>query len=189
MTSTGKKKFDRKVAISAAGEITNYLAGSCERIIMAGSLRRRKLKVGDVEVLYISRVTEEPDGLFDKKRVNLADRTLDNLLKTGVIAKRKNVNGSEMWGEKNKLAVHVASGIPVDFFSTTVDAWHNYLVYRTGGARNNTLIAEAYQRRGAKWNPYGPGYTSQNGISHQNKTEADVYENAGLKYLHPWERP
>lgn len=189
MTSTGKKKFNREVACKVAGEITNYLAGSCERIIVAGSLRRRKLRVSDVEILYVPSFELEKSDLFEQELVNQADKCLENLIKIGIIAKRKNKLGSEVWGEKNKLAVHVTTGIPVDFFSTTVDAWHNYLVCRTGGARNNTLIAEAYQRQGKKWNPYGPGFTIRTGHQVRNASEAEVYANAGLRYLHPWERP
>ena len=36
-----------------------------------------------------------------------------------------------------------ASGIPVDFFATTEEAWFNYLVCRTGPAELNTRIASA----------------------------------------------
>lgn len=189
MTPPGKKRFDRKIAISVAKELTSWLLGSCERIIVAGSLRRRKLKVGDVEILYIPTFKLEKADLFAQEPVNQVDRCLENLIKVGVIAKRKNVNGSEVWGAKNKLAVHVHSGIPVDFFSTTVEAWFNYLVCRTGGAQNNTLIAEAYQRRGMKWNPYSAGFTDRDGTQKRNDSEAAVYEHAGLRYLHPWERP
>lgn len=187
--NTPKKKYDRKLAIKVAKEVTNWLLGSCERLVVAGSLRRRKLLVGDVEILYIPEFKIEKVDLLTEAPVNQADVCLENLIKIGIIAKRKNVNGSEVWGEKNKLAVHVASGIPVDFFSTTAPCWFNYLVCRTGGARNNTLIAEAYQRRGLKWNPYSIGYSDRAGEAHPNNSEAEVYEHAKLKYLHPWERP
>lgn len=189
MTTPGKKKFDRKIAISVAKELTNWLLGSCERIIVAGSLRRRKLKVGDVEIVYIPNHVERAIDLLSSEQVSAVDIALENLIKAGVIAKRKNVRGSEVWGEKNKLAIHVATGVPVDFFATTPEAWFNYLVCRTGGALNNTRIAEAYQRYGCKWNPYGVGFTDKWGEVHANHSEADVYENAKLRYLHPWERP
>lgn len=37
-----------------------------------------------------------------------------------------------MYGSKNKLMRHRASGIPVDLFSATTANWFNYLVCRTG---------------------------------------------------------
>jgi len=187
--ASSKRKYDRALAIKAAKQITDLLMPFTERIILAGSLRRRKLKVSDIEIVYIPTLKIERVDLLTDEPVNQFDKELERLIKVKIIAKRKNVRGSEVWGEKNKLAVHVASGIPVDFFATTPEAWYNYLVCRTGGARNNTLIAEAYQRHGAKWRPYSIGYSDKSGKEHQNASEAAVYENAGLKYLHPWMRP
>ncbi len=184
-----KKKYDRAKAIKAAKEIVDWLMPQTERLILAGSLRRRKFKVGDIEILYIPTFRDERLDLLTTGPVNQTDKMLQTLIDAKIIAKRQNVNGSEVWGEKNKLAVHVASGIPVDFFATTIESWYNYLVCRTGGARNNTLIAEAYQRQGKKWNPYGPGFTIRAGHQVRNASEAAVYENAGLRYLQPWERP
>lgn len=184
-----KKKFDRAVAIAAAKNIVDCIKPFCERLLVCGSLRRRKLKVGDVELVYIPKFKEEKIDLLSTAQVNQVDKMLKLMISEGVIAKRKNVNGSEVWGEKNKLAVHVKTGVPVDFFSTTPEAWWNYIVCRTGGAQNNTLIAQAYQRKKCRWNPYSAGFTTSDGIELPNPTEESVYQNAGLRYLQPWERP
>jgi DNA polymerase/3'-5' exonuclease PolX len=111
-----------------------------------------------------------------------------SLLQSGRLAKRTNVNGSEMWGHKNKLAVHVASGIPVDLFSARLGNWFNYLVCRTGGAESNMRIASAAQAKGWKWNPYGVGFTNETGSDVFVNSERDAFELVGLKYLEPWER-
>jgi DNA polymerase (family 10) len=183
-----KKKYPRAEALAVAKEFCDFLKPYCERLIVAGSLRRRKEMVGDVEILYVSKFTTEADGLFDSKQVSLVDRELDRLLKFRVIAKRRNVNGSEMWGDKNKLAMHVGTNIPVDFFRATEANWFNYLVCRTGGAENNTLIAVAAQAKRWKWNPYGVGFTDERGQLVPVKSERDVFELAGLPYKEPLER-
>lgn len=182
-----KTKYPRSAALAVAKELCD-LQRLCDRLICAGSLRRRKLEVGDVEILYIPKFATVPDGLFDQKRVSLVDVALDEMLKAGIIAKRRNVNGSEMWGEKNKLAVHVASGIPVDFFATTEASWFNYLVCRTGGAENNRQIAMAANNKGWTWNPYGGGFTDEHGQIVPVKSEQDVFVLVGLPYREPWER-
>lgn len=171
-----------------AREIVQLLQPHCDRLVVAGSLRRRKALVGDVEILYIPKFTTVPDGLFDSKQFNYSDHALEQMLQSGVIAKRKNVNGSEMWGEKNKLAVHVRSGIPIDFFSARESNWFNYLVCRTGGAESNTEIASAARAKGWKWHPYGQGFTDQHGCIHVVNSEQDVFSLAGLPYKEPWER-
>lgn len=184
-----KSKFDRADVLKVAKQLCDCLTPFSERLIVAGSMRRRKLKVSDLELLYIPVFKTEKVDLISEAQVNQFDKMLDLLLREKILAKRKNVLGSEVWGEKNKLAIHVPTGMPVDFFSTTPECWHNYLVCRTGGSRNNTLIAEAYKRKGMQWNPYSPGFTDRDGTQKCNDSEAAVYVNCGLRYLHPHERP
>jgi DNA polymerase/3'-5' exonuclease PolX len=183
-----KTKFPRAAAIAVAKELCAALAPLTERLIVAGSLRRRKQEVGDVEIIYIPKTTMQPDGLFDQKEVNLVDTALEIFLREKLLGKRKNSRGSEMWGQKNKLAVHLASGIPVDLFSATPENWFNYLVCRTGGADSNTRIASTAQAKNWQWNPYGPGFTNERGEIVPVLAERDVFDFVGLPYLEPWER-
>ncbi len=190
-----KPKFPRAVAIEVARELCQALDGACIRLVVAGSLRRRKAEVGDVELLYIPRFEEVRDGLFDTKEQNCVDVKLDELLRRSVLAKRENSLGIETWGEKNKLAIHPRSGIPVDLFSANLLNWWNYLVCRTGSAENNIRISTAAQARGYQWHPYSSGFTHTERTalvttySERDVTsERDVFEIAGLPYLEPWQR-
>ena len=184
-----KTKYPRADALKVARQICLGLADDCVRLICAGSLRRRKAEVGDVEILYIPEFETVKDGLFDTRHANKVDALLERFIAGGVLARRKNVNGSEMWGEKNKLAVHVNSGIPVDFFAATEDCWFNYLVCRTGGAENNRQVAMAANRRGWTWNPYGSGFSKMDGSEKFTvKSEREVLDFVGLPYREPWER-
>ena len=186
-----KPKFKRSQAWTVAKLACDFLRPFTERLIVAGSLRRRKPEVGDVEILYIPKFSTEPEGLFDTRSVNTVDRKLEEMLQVGTICKRLTVRGSETWGDKNKLAVHAASGIPVDFFAATEASWFNYLVCRTGGAENNKRIATAAQAKGWMWNPYGPGFSRVSGLGKETFTvhsERDVFDFVGLPYLEPWER-
>ncbi|MDE2106676.1 MAG: hypothetical protein KGL39_56190 [Patescibacteria group bacterium] len=119
---------------------------------------------------------------------NITDLALDQLLARGIIAKRQNVKGSNVWGEKNKLAIHISSSIPVDLFSTEPDFWFNYLVCRTGGAENNRQIAAAANRKGWTWNPYRSGFTDDEGRLVRVNSERDVFDLVGLPYRDPWDR-
>lgn len=186
-----KRKFPRAAAIAVAKEICNVLKPLCDRLVVAGSLRRRKMEVGDVEILYVPkiRMVKPTDDFFAPPApVNDVDSILISLLHVGILKKRLTMMGSETWGLKNKLAIHVKSGIPVDFFAAAEENWFNYLVCRTGGAQNNVEIASAAQRKGWKWHPYGAGFTDQHGGTHFVMSEEEVFELAGLKYKQPWER-
>lgn len=169
---------------------------------VAGSLRRRKTEVGDIEIVYVPRSGKVRDGLFEKDG-NLFDAALEELILRRVISPRPNRNGQTAWGGKNKLAVHCASGIPVDFFATTCPDFWNYLVCRTGSAENNMRIATQAQSRGLKWLPSNGGFqvldTALAGRAlnrHDLRTgqvlpvrsERDCFELAGMNHLEPWER-
>jgi DNA polymerase/3'-5' exonuclease PolX len=184
-----KHKFPREAALKVARALCLKMADCTLRLELAGSLRRGKPLVGDIEIVYIPDFVTEPDGLFDMVKVNRVDRVLADLLAAGEIAKRKNVLGSEIWGSQNKLAVHVASGIPIDFFSTTEDAWFNYLVCLTGGAESNMRIASAAKARGWKWQLNGEGFTDELGQTRRVTSERAVFELVGLRYIEPHQRP
>jgi len=164
---------------------------------IAGSVIRQLLNhgiiapVGDIELLFIpkSGLRQVPPDLFPRV-VSLADLQFDALLRSGVLVKRPNKNGATAWGEKNKLAIHAASGIPVDLFTATRENWFNYLVCRTGGAETNKRIAMAAQPRGWKWEPKSAGFLN---LAYKPRfvvrPEQDVFLCAGLDYLEPEARP
>ncbi len=194
-----KVRYPRAAAIAVAKELCDRLKPHTERIMVCGSLRRRKESVGDVEIVYIPKTSPalqlaqsalfEIAGLSPQTAlVNLANEALIRLLSALTIQPRKNVNGSIMWGDKNKLAVHMASGIPIDFFSATESNWFNYIVCRTGGAENNVAIASAAQAKRWKWHPYRDGFTDQEGNIVKVESEQDVFRLVGLAYKEPWER-
>ena len=190
-----KQKFPRAIALAVAEKIAAALAPACSRIEIAGSIRRRKEEVGDIEIVYvpINVLVPDPGDLFGKEiSVNAADLKINYLVERGCLAKRRNVNDAETWGQWNKLARAVTTGIPVDLFATTEDAWWNYLVCRTGSSENNVRIAQAAQKRRCQWHPTRCGF-SQSFASTEVRifpmhSEADVFEFAGLPYLEPWER-
>ena len=130
---------------------------------------------------------QDPADMFASITVNLADEAISALEKSGVLERRKNVKGSEMYGPKNKLMRHCASGLPVDLFAATAENWWNYLVCRTGPADSNTRICMAAQDRGWKWNPYGAGF-SRDGETRAMESEAEVFAFVGLPYAQPEER-
>lgn len=183
-----KTKFPRAAAMAAAAELCRALKPACERLVVAGSLRRRRAEVGDIEILYVPAFQTVPDGLFHTKKENRVDCILAQLLAEGLLRKRRNKLGSEIWGEENKFAVHVQSGIPVDLFQCRPASWFSYLVCRTGGAENNVRIASAALTKGWKWHPYGRGFSDQEGRLIPVESEQDVFRLVGLPYLEPWQR-
>lgn len=193
-----KRKFPRAAALTVVRELLVELQPACEKVVVAGSLRRRKQQVGDIEFVYVPRMVKmaDPEDFFGKQiTVNAVDVLLAKWIAEGTIGRRLNAKGSTMWGEQNKFAVHCASEIPLDFFASDHSRFFNMLVCRTGGAATNVAICEGAQDRGWKWNPYGEGFTrkpSSAGPDYHDvatvRSEQEAFQMAGLAYLEPWER-
>ena len=143
--------------------------------------------MGDVEVLFVPRLETRQVDMFSCESISLAEETVGVLLETGILQKRSSKAGTFSWGPNNKLAVHCASGIPVDLFTASEENWWNYVVCRTGPRASNIRIATEASKRGWKWNPYGSGF-SRPGETHKVTSEAEVFTFVGLPYAEPWER-
>jgi DNA polymerase/3'-5' exonuclease PolX len=166
-------------AKAIAREIVYWLTPACHRITIAGSIRRRKPDVGDIELLCIPKFNGP---------VDLLDRELKWLIGTGQLDYRRNKKGSIVYGPKNKLLRHVASGIGVDIFSTDEECWPVALVVRTGGEATNKEIATRAIRHGLRFHAYGRGFTLADGSELVCQSEEDVFKAVGLAYREPWER-
>ncbi len=171
-------KLDYARAIAEA--IQGVLKSSCERTMIAGSIRRQKPDVGDIEVLCIPKYIAGADML---------DAKIQFLIGMDVLGYRLNKRGSKTYGAKNKLLVHLPSGIGVDVFSTTEECWPVALVVRTGGKVTNQRISMAALRRGMRFHAYGRGFTQIDGPKEWVcENERDVFEAVNLRYLEPHER-
>jgi DNA polymerase/3'-5' exonuclease PolX len=183
-----KQKFPRAEAHLVAVEMLNHLAAFCEQVEVAGSYRRGKAEVGDLEFVFVPRSELVPVDLFGNTQpVDLAAKRIDELVTAGVIARRTNHNGVVSWGNRNKYAVHVATGMLLDFFATTESAWFNYLVCRTGSDKTNIAICRAAIARGWSWAPYAAGFMTPGGMRAVS-SEREVFELVGLPYREPGER-
>lgn len=182
-----KKRWPRAQAIAVAKEMCDALKPFTNRLIVAGSLRRLKPDVGDVEIVYIPKFEARKADMFITEQVNLVDEALIRLLAAGVIYKRPSKTNCYSWGDLNKLALHTASGIPVDFFATADLCWWNYLVCRTGPGTSNIAIASAAKAMGWRWNPYGPGFSRGDEVLAVG-SEQEVFTFVNLPYKKPEDR-
>ena len=201
MIAEPKQKWPHAAALEVAGELVIRLAPACSRILIAGSLRREKPLVGDVEILYIPTIDEGPDpeDMFRQRKLNLADEMIEQFEEDGTLTRRKNKLGLETFGPKNKLMVHVASGIPVDLFSTSEENFWVSLVIRTGSMETNLRLTTGALERGRTLKAYGAGVKllkmqMVNAAFHgageiiRAESERHVFELCGVPYLEPKNR-
>jgi len=191
-----KEKFPLAAAETVANEvmISKYHLGDlCERWSIAGSIRRKKADVSDIEIVYAGRVErrEIPDQLLPHSQlVNLMDEEINKLVGSGILDFRLNKNGRPIgFGPQNKFLVHAATGIPLDLFSCSLENWWNVLTCRTGSKASNERVSNAALGRGYHWRTGGPGFEDMSDdVIIPVYSEEEVFAFVGLPYLPPDKR-
>lgn len=163
--------------------LVSILRPACVRIEIAGSLRRNVPAVGDIEILYVSKDGgNELLGGF-----KLMKQEIEVLIDEGILTKRQNKLGRPTWGELNQYAVHVPSGIGVDFFGTTLENWGMSLLVRTGSKEFNQRVMQKFKRLGMSGHAYG-GVTGTSGLDIPCPDEETVFELLGWNFIQPEHR-
>jgi len=191
MITGDKPQFPLDEAGVIADRIVDRLLPACHRIVVAGSIRRRKPMVSDIEILYVDQTEMRPSpyDMFKTAVFNHADQAIREMERDGTLKRRLNKMGNETYGELNKLMVHVASGIPVDLFASTERNFPNALVMRTGPKELNERIAVAARKKGFTWKVYGSGFESlTTGEIVTVASEREVFEFVDMAYLLPESR-
>ena len=176
-------------AKEVADQLVRLLAPHCERIAVAGSIRRKWPQVKDIELLCASMVTSTAD-LFGGAVTNwyFLNKKLDGLVADGsVLNKRADKSGRYSYGEHNKLLVHVPSGIPVDVFSSSTKNWGMSLVVRTGPKEFNVRMMSRFRDLGMRGHAYG-GVTDQEGNEVGCPDEETVFQLLGWPWIPPEKR-
>ena len=129
--------------------IVAALREDCEAIALAGSIRREKPDVKDVEVVYIPRLVVAQTSLFGDVagEVPATQATIKKLVETGVLEWDQKVKRA---GPRHQRLIHVASGLVFDFFRAEPDTWGLQLALRTGPRDfNKVVVSHEWQGGGA----------------------------------------
>lgn len=136
-----------------------------KKIDIAGSLRRKKPTIGDIDILVVAshpkRVMESFTKMLD----------VEKILGKG----------------ETKSSILLDSGIQVDLRVVPAESWGAALMYFTGNKSHNIRLRKVAISKSWKLNEYGIFRKSDN-RKLAGKTEQEMYRKLGLKYLRPEER-
>lgn len=120
-------------------QVVDALASTCQRIQIAGSVRRCKLECNDIEIVYIPKMEARQVDLFGAtKEIPLVDLAIARCIDEGLLARDME---TRRWGPKYKRAIHVPSGVVIELFSADQDNWGCVLAIRTGPVDFNKIVA------------------------------------------------
>ena len=153
------------LALPAAEEISTRLAEACpdaSNITVAGSSRRMRESVGDIDLLCTS---DDPPAVT--KAFAALDDVVDVLGQGGT-----------------RASVVLKSGLQVDLRVTEARHFGPLLLYFTGSKQHGITLRARAQSMGLSLNEYGLTSDST-GELEAFDTEAGVYERLGLPYIPP----
>lgn len=174
-----KTKLTYQSAKSLAAKIVSELRPACQRIEIAGSIRREKPTIGDIEIVAIP--LQQLD-LFDNPAGSLLDLHLEQLASNGRIFK------GDRWGPNYKK-FHPAAcpHCAVDLFITTPEQWGVIFTIRTGSADFSHKLVTARLQGGLL-----PSHLRVSGgriwdgdTALQTPEEADVFRVCELGWMEP----
>ena len=140
-----------------AESIVESLRPYCDRIEIAGSIRRGVAMVGDIEIVAVPKTTVLQATLFDDIRpgsTNHLHEYLDQLVIDRKISKIRHnpYDPFSRWGEKyRKFYVATKRGevFKVDLFMTAASTWGSIFTIRTGGEAFSRWIVTVRSLYGA----------------------------------------
>jgi DNA polymerase/3'-5' exonuclease PolX len=156
-----------RIAERVKAELTPH----CERIEIAGSIRRRKPEVGDIEIVCIPAVVR--GGLFG----DLVERSPGVCR---VVDQWRAIKGKASGKYTQR---ELPDEIKLDVFTATVENWGLIVAIRTGSADySHNVLAAGWVRR---------GYVSKDGMLHRGDEPVVVREERDLFELIPvpWVEP
>lgn len=152
-------------ALEIAERVKNMLSPHCERIEIAGSIRRRKPQVKDIEIVAIPKPYEV--GLFESGIAT-------------VINQWQKVKGELPCKYTQRI---LPEGIKLDIFFAQPSNWGLIFAIRTGSAEySHKVLATGWSKR----EYYGKeGHLYKGGIRYDIPEEIDLFKRIGLPYAEP----
>jgi DNA polymerase (family X) len=159
----GTDRVLQDVALKIATEIVAALETieGCLRCTYAGSLRRWRETIGDVDILAAAEPGDAP-------------RLMDAIKEFGEVI----VSGP------TKTSIRVATGLQVDLRVVALDAWGAALQYFTGSQAHNVATRQIAVRKKLKLSEYGLFHADTDELI-VSRTEEEVYERLGMQWVPP----
>jgi len=162
-----EKTSGRVLLNMAYADGNNYLdyLKKCERIEkidIAGSLRRKKETIGDLDILVSSEFSDEVMDYFVKYP------SVQRVLLKGV----------------TKTSVLLNDGLQVDLRAVKKESYGSALQYFTGSKEHNVKMRSIAIRKGFKLNEYGL-FDKNTDEYVVGNTEEELYNTLGLSYIEP----
>jgi DNA polymerase (family 10) len=159
--------FELEYASLVAERLAVGLEPCCERIAIAGSIRRRRPQVKDIDLVLIPCSINGLGIILHRHGEILTKKTFD---------------------ASTKIIKYRFEGLPVDIYIADKETWPMLLLVRTGSASHNQRLAMLAKSKGLQFKANGEGILDGAGQRISGDTEQSIFAALGLEYVPPEER-
>jgi len=171
ITTKKEKKYPFAEAFKIASSVLGQLRPYCIRAEIAGSIRRKKSEVGDIEIVAIP--LPYTTGLFESGIAT-------------VVNKWEKVKGDLEYDKTKYTQRILPEGIKLDLFFAVEENWGSIFAIRTGSAEfSHQILAKGWVRQGFKSEG---GYLFRDGERYEIHEEQDLFRLIGIPYVEPENR-
>ncbi len=164
--------------------IVAILQPLCDRIMVAGSIRRQKPEVNDIDVVALPMAVDLSGGLCGVVKVD-PSTVWKNLIPKALVKSglKLEVSGKELH------RFSFPSGLQVDVYRARPETWGVILLIRTGSKEYNVKLCTLARSKGLKLSAC-EGVVAQEGFGQiiASKTEEDIFTALGLAFVDPKNR-
>jgi DNA polymerase (family 10) len=163
-----------KIARKIVAELTPF----CDQIEIAGSIRRRRPNVNDIDLVVLPK---PPYALALRERCK---RNAIQVQTDGEMNLIVTLPYPPAGAEGLQLDIFIATHPVGDFFQQTSTNFGTLLVCRTGSRQHNVKLASRAHQLGLHWNPY-QGLYDGHGVCVARATEEDIFRALRLDFVPP----
>ena len=165
-----------------AKNICDILSPCCQLIQVAGSVRREKAEVRDIDIVALPKAVDLPGGLFGVAKVH-EDRVWENLIPKALFKWGFNLEAS---GQELHRFTRGEDGFQVDVYRARLKTWGVILLVRTGSKEHNVKLCSLAKSKNMMLS------ASQGLLQGSNivacRTEEGIFSALGLKFVEPRDR-
>jgi len=172
----GKSRMLYSTAKRIADHVVELLRPHCDRIEIAGSIRREKEIIGDIEIVLIPKPYQT--GLFTDGLASIVNawEKVKGELEYGKCKYTQRILPADIVGQEGKR-------VACDIFIADVTNWGSIFAIRTGSADySHNVLAKGWASRGYKMEG---GHLVYKGKVYDVLEEKDLFARIGIPYTDP----
>lgn len=158
-------------AAQIATELVDKLRPYCDRVEVAGSIRRGRANVKDVDIVAIPNEEKLTAGGYFGRQHLISAIATSNMERNG-----------------QAIAAFFYRDAPVDIYWATPSSWGTLLLIRTGSKQHNIKLATLAKARGWQLKASGEGLLDAYNRRIAGDTEERIFQALGLAFIPPGER-